>query len=68
MVPRSIHTVMFIDECHGYRDSGNDFRVPKTGSDNGYFSLFFFRFLMSFLVVSLNHRCFLELAFVSGAD
>ena len=27
-----------------------------------------FRILMSFLVVSLNDRCFLELTFVSGAD
>ena len=45
------------------RDSGNDFWIPEIGLD-----IFYFRILMSFLVVSLNDRHFLELTFVSGAD
>ena len=47
------------------RDSGNDFRVPKIGSDNSRFSFILFSYHH---VVPLNDHCFLELTFVSGAD
>ena len=50
------------------RDSENDFWGPKIGSDNSRFSFFYFHILLSFLAVSLNDCCFLELTFVSGAD
>ena len=52
----------------GARDSGKDFGFPEIGLDNSCFSFIYFRILMSFLVVSLNYFCFLELTFVSGAD
>ena len=44
------------------------FGFPKLGRIIVISLLFYFRILVSFLVVSLNDCHFLELAFVSGAD
>ena len=44
------------------------FGCPKYGRIVVVSRLFYFCILMSFLVIYLNDRCFLELTFVSGAD